>query len=508
MLQMKNEFEDQPLGESFCGVLNTLHYVTLILEDWEDTTLILRLNSSRQEPDAANLKLKSCEEPDMTVPALKDVSTSLNQVTEVMVFDSIIELFEKIEKDMVNLIVHTILRDVKDRSAYYRKTRWQMMFSMKDYIQPCLTPNLCKILQALQEGLQRAHQRLSQKEFLNVLKSVGSRVNKFFFEEIILENRFNEGGAEQLEYDIKNGLLPIFGQYSIRSSLIFSQIQESCLLLKMPVGDAFLLKKLLTRDDPAVSFRLSYAETSEKMQALREHGIYNLSVQNALFVFDRRIVGSAVKNLGKLKSQISVLTASISSLENKIDYSTLSKSDSVFAKLKESQEKVNQISIEAEQLSILIEGFAKDSEPLFCELFPLIDPVISAQNKIKYHQLLELGKCINYDLKDALHLKDYERITVKFKKLQEIYSQMHGTQCGNLQNYLQGLKQEWAKTIYLSVKRSVEDLLVEIGWPFISKNQPLENVKRTTDDGYKKFQSLLKILALLNNEVDPDSDCI
>ena len=74
--------------------------------------------------------------------------------------------------------------------------------------------------------------------------------------------------------------------------LFFFRIQESCLILKMPVGDAFLLKELLTRDDAGVSFRLSYAETSEKMKALREHGIYNLSVQDALFVFDRRLTTS------------------------------------------------------------------------------------------------------------------------------------------------------------------------------------------------------------------------
>jgi hypothetical protein len=193
---------------------------------------------------------------------------------------------------MVNLIVDTILRDVKDRSAYYRKNGWQMMFSMKDYIQPCLTPRVCEILQALLESLQQARERLSQKVFIKIWKSVGSRVNKFFFEEIILENRFNEGGAEHLEYDIKNGLLPIFGQYSIRSSGIFSKIQESCLILKMPVGDAYLLKELLTRDEAGVFCRLSYTETSEKVKALREHGIYNLSVRDALFVFDRRLTTS------------------------------------------------------------------------------------------------------------------------------------------------------------------------------------------------------------------------
>jgi len=85
--------------------------------------LILRPNSSRQEPDGANLELKSGEEPDVTLPALKVVSKSLDQLAEGTVFDSIIELFEKFEKDMVNLIVDTILRDVKDRSAYYRKNR-------------------------------------------------------------------------------------------------------------------------------------------------------------------------------------------------------------------------------------------------------------------------------------------------------------------------------------------------------------------------------------------------
>jgi hypothetical protein len=144
-----------------------------------------------------------------------------------------------------------------------------------------------------------------------------------------------------------------------------------------------------------------------------------------------RIVGEEVKNLGKLESQITVLTASISSLEKKIDYWTLSKRDSVCAKLKESQEKLSQLLIKAEQLSILIEGFVKDSEPLFCKLFPFIDQVISLQNKINYHQLLQFGKFINRDLKDALHLKDYERIAAKFQKLQETHSQMHGTQCGN-----------------------------------------------------------------------------
>jgi hypothetical protein len=60
----------------------------------------------------------------------------------------------------------------------------------------------------------------------------------------------------------------------------------------MPVGDAYLLKELLTRDEAGVSFRLSYTETSEKVKALREHGIYNLSVRDALFVFDRRLTTS------------------------------------------------------------------------------------------------------------------------------------------------------------------------------------------------------------------------
>lgn len=36
---------------------------------------------------------------------------------------------------------------------------------------------------------------------------------QFLFEEVVLVNRFNNGGAEQLQYDVLRNLFPLFGLY-------------------------------------------------------------------------------------------------------------------------------------------------------------------------------------------------------------------------------------------------------------------------------------------------------
>jgi len=44
---------------------------------------------------------------------------------------------------------------------------------------------------------------------------------QFLFEEVVLVNHFNSGGAEQLQYDILRNLFPLFGLYINKPELYF-----------------------------------------------------------------------------------------------------------------------------------------------------------------------------------------------------------------------------------------------------------------------------------------------
>lgn len=46
---------------------------------------------------------------------------------------------------------------------------------------------------------------------------------QFIYEEVILQNHFNEGGALQLQFDMTRNLFPLFGQYTAHPESYFQQ---------------------------------------------------------------------------------------------------------------------------------------------------------------------------------------------------------------------------------------------------------------------------------------------
>ncbi len=69
-------------------------------------------------------------------------------------------------------------------------------------------------------ALKRA---LSTDLFHSFLYDVAEKVQRLFFERIILEHYFNRDGARQLQYDIEKGLLAIFALYLKNTEYTFSR---------------------------------------------------------------------------------------------------------------------------------------------------------------------------------------------------------------------------------------------------------------------------------------------
>lgn len=87
---------------------------------------------------------------------------------------------------------------------------------------------------------------LSKPLFTQIWQKLAEKLNKFIFDEVILQNRFNDGGAIQLQFDITRNLFPLFGEFTHKPENYFRDVKEACILLNIKVGSAILLKEELT----------------------------------------------------------------------------------------------------------------------------------------------------------------------------------------------------------------------------------------------------------------------
>lgn len=93
----------------------------------------------------------------------------------------------------------------------------------KDFRSLSLSPSSCSMFEVLSKRLHQLEQKLHAKMFTYVWRSVAQQMDSYLFEELILDNRFSEGGALQIKFDITRNLIPMFSQYSEKSSNYFSQ---------------------------------------------------------------------------------------------------------------------------------------------------------------------------------------------------------------------------------------------------------------------------------------------
>lgn len=104
------------------------------------------------------------------------------------------------------------------------------------------------------------------------------KLDVYIYQEIILANHFNEGGAAQLQFDMTRNLFPLFSHYCKRPENYFKHIKEACIVLNLNVGSALLLKDVLQ----------STSGQLPATAALNEVGIYKLAQQDVEILLNLR----------------------------------------------------------------------------------------------------------------------------------------------------------------------------------------------------------------------------
>lgn len=266
LLQLLHENYEDPLTSLMPYILNTLHYVATVLEEWGVTVHFLQLHFFKKQFEAV----------ENATDKGNDVSENIGEI-EGTVFDEAVVLLRRLEKELINEISESVALDVKAKSRAYRTDKWFAMQSSKEVASLSVTPSGCPMFQELTTRLHILHNVLALPLFNQALKNLAAQFDQFLFEEVVLVNHFNSGGAEQLQYDILRNLFPLFGLYINKPESYFPLIKEACILLNILMGSAILLEEALNNNDKNVSAEI-----------LADVGVHKMSAKLALKVIAMR----------------------------------------------------------------------------------------------------------------------------------------------------------------------------------------------------------------------------
>ncbi|KAM5236534.1 RAD50-interacting protein 1 [Ctenodactylus gundi] len=265
LTQVMKEETRASLGFRYCAILNAVNYILTVLADWADNVFFLQLQQAALEVFAESSTLSKLQ-----LGQLASMESS--------VFDDMINLLERLKQDMLTRQVDHVFREVKDAAKLYKKERWLSLPSQSEQAVMSLSSSACPLLLALRDRLLQLEQQLCFSLFKIFWQMLVEKLDMYIYQEVILANHFNEGGAAQLQFDMTRNLFPLFSHYCKRPENYFKHIKEACIVLNLNVGSALLLKDVLQTASgqlPATA-------------ALNELGIYKLAQQDVEILLNLR----------------------------------------------------------------------------------------------------------------------------------------------------------------------------------------------------------------------------
>ncbi|KAK7078398.1 hypothetical protein SK128_017332 [Halocaridina rubra] len=323
---MKFETQD-PLTSNYPAILNTVHHITATLSDWGDLPFFVEmqyyqqcfsniqertaaavagyeLTHSSDDPSSFSIMSQDISIVNSSIPpeiyARQDALESLNadvaapsttQLSEISgsAFDSIVDLYGHIEGEMIRTLADYVFSEVRARSQPYRKDKWFQttnlkMFTAVNISEP--SPSICPLLEVLARHLHALRDVLATPIFNKLWKKVADTLNKYVYEEVILQTHFSDIGAAQFKFDMTRGLFPIFGEFTQKPENFFNLVKECVILLTLPHATTFLLRdtiRMWQGDQDSFSLAIS------PVKALAEHGVTFLSPRDADIIMNIRI---------------------------------------------------------------------------------------------------------------------------------------------------------------------------------------------------------------------------
>ncbi|KAI2665378.1 RAD50-interacting protein 1 [Labeo rohita] len=264
LTQVMKEESRQPLSPRYCAILNAANYIS---------TFFLQLQQA------------AVSVGDEILGPLGVMESGRLASLEGSLFESLLALLERLRGDMLGRLLDAVMRDVKEKAQPYCKDRWISLPSQSDQATMSLSSSACPMMLCLRDHLLQLQQMLCLPLFQMFWQGLAERLDSFIYEDLILYNHFNEGGAAQLQYDMTRNLFPLFGHYCKRPENFFKHVKEACIILTLKVGPALLLCDVLKQSEEDEGI-LNHQPSPES--ALNELGIYKLAPSDVQILLNLR----------------------------------------------------------------------------------------------------------------------------------------------------------------------------------------------------------------------------
>ncbi|XP_044132702.1 RAD50-interacting protein 1 [Bufo gargarizans] len=275
LTQVMKEESRALLGFKYCAILNAGNYIATVLGDWADNIFFLQLQQAA---------LEFCTDINSSSKLQLGQLASM----EISVFDDMINLLERLKNDMLSRLVEHVFREVKEGAKMYKKERWLSLPSQSEQAVMSLSSSACPMLLTLRDRLLQLEQQLCHTLFKSVWQMLAEKLDLFIYQDVILANHFNEGGAAQLQFDMSRNLFPLFSHYCKRPENYFKHVKEACIILNLSVGSALLLKDLLQSAAQYMDKTATNDKVPSATAALNELGVYKLAPQDVEILFNLR----------------------------------------------------------------------------------------------------------------------------------------------------------------------------------------------------------------------------
>ncbi|XP_069621187.1 RAD50-interacting protein 1 [Ranitomeya imitator] len=275
LTQVMKEENRTLLSFKYCAILNAVNYIATVLGDWADNIFFLQLQQAA---------LEVCTDGNSSSKLQLGQLASM----EISVFDDMINLLERLKNDMLSRQVEHVFREVKEGAKMYKKERWLSLPAQSEQAVMSLSSSACPMLLTLRDRLLQLEQQLCHTLFKSVWQMLAEKLDLFIYQDVILANHFNEGGAAQLQFDMSRNLFPLFSHYCKRPENYFKHVKEACIILNLSVGSALLLKDVLQSAAQGMDKTAPNDQVPSSTAALNELGVYKLAPQDVEILFSLR----------------------------------------------------------------------------------------------------------------------------------------------------------------------------------------------------------------------------
>ncbi|XP_047735969.1 RAD50-interacting protein 1 isoform X2 [Hyalella azteca] len=287
-VQVSRELQAEPVTSHYPSILSTLHTLISTLEEWGDMPFFLELGVYRAQQRELDLAMEHGSAP--SVPL-----TTVAEAAACSVFDDCVLLYKHVQDEMLATLVQHLMTLLRARFMPYRRDKWFIEPNKSGSSIRCsdVSASFCPLLEVLARQLHSLRRVLAPELFTELWHRLTDLLDKFLFEELVLQNHFSDVGCAQLQFDMTKALFPMFIEFTSKPEYHFPMVKESLTLLTLPLAPALLLRDtlrqtLLSSTGQAGRSAADVPSVVTPEAALTDHGISRISPEDALIILNAR----------------------------------------------------------------------------------------------------------------------------------------------------------------------------------------------------------------------------